>query len=264
MTAASHAIPQLPTERSAPPLGGFNVTFLALEVRRALRNRRTLVFMLVFPIVIYLLFGKGSGTIGDGSSVTIKQYEMVSLALYGAMTACTSGGSQVAVERALGWSRQLRLTPLRPPAYVAIKIMAAMALGLIPVLVMFAFGAIRGVRLPAHVWILCALAVWLGSLVFATLGLFMGYLLPSENVMQYLGPILGVLSVFGGVFFPITFLSHGLQQIAEITPVYGVADLARSPLLGNFHWSSVVNIVAWTAIFATGSMLVFRRDTKRV
>lgn len=254
----------LPTDRRVPPLGGFNLTFLGLEVRRVLRNRRTVIFMLAFPIVMYALFSQGSDTIGSGSSVTIRQYEMVSLALYGAMIACTTGGSQVAVERALGWSRQLRLTPLRPVAYVAIKILTAMVLGLIPIVVMFAFGAIRGVTLPVHVWVLCGLAVWIGSLVFAALGLFMGYLLPSENVMQILGPILGILSVFGGVFFPISVLSHSLQQIAKLTPVYGVADLSRAPLLGQFHWVSIANIVAWTAIFGFGAVMVFRRDTKRV
>ncbi len=253
-----------PTVRTAPKLGGFNLTFLGLEIRRLMRNRRTVIFTIATPIVFYAIFGKSTDSIGGGSSVTIQQYAMVSLALYGAMTANTAGGGMVAVERALGWSRQLRLTPLRPYAYIAIKLLTAMVLGLIPVLVLFAFGAARGVRLDVHVWILCGVAVWLGSLVFATLGLFMGYLLPSENVMQFLGPILGILSVFGGIFFPVEMLSHSLQTIAKLTPVYGVGELARSPLGGGFHWTSVLNIVGWTVAFSAGAALAFRRDTKRV
>jgi ABC-2 type transport system permease protein len=254
---------QLPTDRTAPPLGGFNVTFLGLEIRRVMRNRRTLLFMLIMPVVFYLAIGRGGGDI-HGMSVTIKAYEMVSLALYGAMTACTSGGSMVAVERALGWSRQLRLTPLRPMAYMAIKILTALFLGLIPVVVMFVIGAVTGVRLAAHVWLFCGLAIWFGSLVFAALGLFVGYLLPSENVMQFLGPILGLLSIFGGVFFPISLMGNTVETIAKFTPVYGVAELARAPLGAGFEWSSVLNIILWLAIFATGSALVFRRDTQRV
>jgi ABC-2 type transport system permease protein len=38
--------------------------------------------------------------------------------------------------------------------------------------------------MPVWVWVTSALSVWLGSLVFAAFGLFMGYLLPTENVMQ--------------------------------------------------------------------------------
>jgi ABC-2 type transport system permease protein len=40
--------------------------------------------------------------------------------------------------------------------------------------------------MPAYLWIVAALGVWIGSLVFAAFGLFMGYLLPTENVMQFL------------------------------------------------------------------------------
>ncbi len=250
-------------ERSAPPLGGFNLTFLGLEVRRVLRNRRTLIFMVLMPVIFYLIFGSSAGAV-TGMSITVKQYEMVSLALYGSMTACTSGGSMVAVERALGWSRQLRLTPLRPPAYIAIKILVALVLGIIPVILLFALGAIRGVHMAAHIWILSGLAIWFGSLVFAALGLFVGYLLPSENVMQLLGPVLAILAIFGGVFFPVSIMGHTIETIAKFTPVYGVAELARSPLTGNFEWSSVANILVWLALFAFGAALVFRRDTSRV
>ena len=45
-TATPHA-----HERQVPPLGGFNLTALKLEVRRVLRNRRTVMFILVFPSV---------------------------------------------------------------------------------------------------------------------------------------------------------------------------------------------------------------------
>ena len=46
---------------------------------------------------------------------------MVSMALYGAALTAASGGAMVAIERALGWSRQLRLTPLNPAVYIAMK-----------------------------------------------------------------------------------------------------------------------------------------------
>jgi len=50
------------------------------------------------------------------------------------------------IERALGWSRQLRLTPLRPPAYIAIKLLIAMLLGLASVVIVYTAGAFDGVH----------------------------------------------------------------------------------------------------------------------
>ena len=50
---------------------------------------------------------------------------------------------------------------------------------------------------------------WVGSVVFAAFGLFMGYLLPAENVMQILGPVLALLAFAGGLFVP---LGEGLLR----------------------------------------------------
>ena len=66
--------------------------------------------------------------------------------------------------------------------------------------------------------------------MFAAFGLFMGYLLPSENVMQILGPVLAVLSFAGGLFVPVDQLGTCSRTIAKFTPVYGVGEIARYPL----------------------------------
>ena len=120
--------------RTAPRLGGFNRTLLGLELRRTLRNRRTVVFTLLLPTGLFLAFsGSSSGgdqTVGAGN---VAAYVMVSMALYGAALTTASAGSSVALERSLGWSRQLRLTPLSPVAYVAVKATCALALGAVAV-----------------------------------------------------------------------------------------------------------------------------------
>ncbi|PWR08537.1 hypothetical protein DKT69_32705 [Micromonospora sicca] len=246
-------------------MGGFSTAVLAIEIRRVLRNRRTLVFILVMPAVFFLLFGlpQRGQELPNGRPVT--GWIMISLAVYGAMVATTSAGAAVATERALGWSRQLRLTPLRPPAYVATKVATAMVLGLIAVLVEFAVGAAAGVRLPVQVWLLSGLTAWLGSLVFAAFGLFVGYLAPAENVMQFMGPILAILAMLGGLFVPLDVLPHTLQQIAKFTPVYGVGQLARAPLTGaGLDWVALGNVAGWTVLFGLGAARLFRRDTTRV
>jgi hypothetical protein len=45
------------SSRPVPPLGGFSFTVLKLEIRRLLRNRRTVIFALVTPSIFFLLFG---------------------------------------------------------------------------------------------------------------------------------------------------------------------------------------------------------------
>jgi ABC-2 type transport system permease protein len=252
-----------PHARLIPPLGGFNLTALGLEVRRMLRNRRTLMFIIVFPSVFFFMFGLS--TRGPrGPSAEIVAYIMINMAVYGAMVGTTAGGAAVAVERSLGWSRQLRLTPLRPAAYVVMKVLTAMVLGFTAVATVFIVGALNGVHLAPRVWLLSFLAAWICSLVFAAFGLFVGFLLPSENVMQFVGPLLAILAMFGGLFIPLAALPPLMQTIAKFTPVYGVGQLARAPLMGGFTALAVFNVAVWTCLFGIGAILLFRRDTARV
>ena len=105
----------------------------------------------------------------------------------------------------------------------------------------------------------------LGSLVFAAFGLFMGYLLPSENVMQILGPLLALLAFLGGLFVRSITEGSTMDHIAQFTPMYGLAHLARAPLTGDgLHVVAVLNLVLWTMVFVAGAMWRFRRDTARV
>jgi ABC-2 type transport system permease protein len=254
-------------DRRVPPLGGFNLQFLQIEVRRLLRNRRTMIFTFVMPPIFYLLFGTSTSnkheSVGHGN---VTAYVMVSLAIYGALLATTSGGAMVAVERAAGWSRQLRLTPLAPSAYIAIKLITAMLLGLVPVVVVYVLGSVTGAHMDAHLWPETAAIAWVGSIVFAAFGLFMGYLLPSENVMQILGPVLALLAFAGGVFVPLSQLNNQVfTDFARFTPMYGLSQLVHAPLTGEtvqLGW--FVNILAWLALFGFGAAWRFRKDTARV
>lgn len=258
----TRAITALATRRP-PPLGGFSLTFLYLDMRRMLRNRRTLVLVLVVPVAIFFLLGTGKRVQALGGA-DFAAASMIGLAVYGAMLAATAGGALVSVERALGWSRQLRLTPLQPPAYIAVKLLNAMLLGLISVVIVYAAGAFHGVRMAALTWVLTGLLAWGAAIVFAAFGLFMGYLLPTENVMQFIGPVLGVFALVGGLFVPLTLLPSAIQDIAPYMPPWGVASIARYPLTGgSFDWTWILSVVLWTAAFAIGSMVLFARDTRR-
>jgi ABC-2 type transport system permease protein len=253
--------------RRVPALGGFNLTVLKLEVRRLTRNRRTVIISIVLPVFFFLLFGLNQpynaqpNGHGNGSA-----FVMISLALYGGVLATTFGGAMVSIERAQGWSRQLRLTPLAPVAYIVIKVLTALVLGATSVGAVYIAGAVSNKpSMSVGLWIGTGLSVWIGSLLFAAFGLFLGYLLPAENVMQLIGLILALLSFAGGLFIPVSQYAHAVQDVARWTPLYGLNQLVHTPLLGNgVDWTWVVNVLAWLVIFTWGAAWRFRKDTARV
>jgi ABC-2 type transport system permease protein len=99
--------PPAALDHRAPHLGGFSLSVLRIEIRRLLRNRRTITFALIAPVIFFLVFGLNKGymeqSAGQGN---VSAVVMISMALYGAVLATASGGAMVSIERASGWSRQ--------------------------------------------------------------------------------------------------------------------------------------------------------------
>ena len=50
----------------------------------------------------------------------------------------------VALERALGWSRQLRLTPLNPVVYIVMKALVALVMGALAITAVNMVGVLQG------------------------------------------------------------------------------------------------------------------------
>ena len=252
-------------QRRVPPIGGFNLTMLGIELKRMLRNRRTIIFTLVIPAALLLSFGGQKGWDDKAGSGNVAAYILVSMALYGAALTAAAGGSMVALERSLGWSRQLRLTPLNPVVYILMKALVALVMGALAITAVNLVGIWQGkAEMPTHIWLITPLVTVLCTLTFAALGVFVGYVVPGENAMQILGPGLALLSFLGGVFIPLDQYSDAVRHIAYWTPMYGVAEIARSPLTHELPWYAAVNAVGWFAIFVAGAAWRMSKDTARV
>ena len=252
------------SSRATPPLGGLSLTLLSLEARRRLRNRRAIIFSVLLPVAFFLMFTTtdySSTPYGNGNVVANM---MVGMALYGALMTTTGAGAAVSNERASGWSRQLRLTPLKPIAYIAVKVIVGMLIGALAIGAVYACGPYRHAHMPVSAWITSALIIWLGSLVFVAFGLFVGYLLPSDNAMQVVGPLMALLAFLGGMFIPLTPGST-MDRIGSLTPMYGLHNLALWPMgAESFSWGWVVNVLTWLAVFLGGAAWRMGRDTARV
>jgi ABC-2 type transport system permease protein len=223
-----------PSTRKVPPYGGYNTTILGIELKRMVRNRRTIIFTLFFPGALFLSFAGSKGWNDKAGHGNVAAYIMVSMALYGAALTAAAAGAMVAMERATGWSRQLRLTPLSPVVHISMKAIVAVVMGAIAVAVVNIVGVFQGKPdMPAERWVACAVLGVLCTLVFAALGVFVGYLVPGENAMQILGPGLAILSFLGTVFIPIQDHTSLLWHIAQWTPMFGVAVITRAPLTGD-------------------------------
>lgn len=194
---------------------------------------------------------------------------MVSMAVYGAVTATTTISGGAALERFQGWGRQLGLTPWSSAGYVTTKSAVAMTIAAVPVALIGLVGALTGAEATPLAWVLSLGAAWLGSAVFSAYGLAAGMAFRSESALGVAGGSLVLLGFAGNLFVPLSGL---MLDLARFTPLYGVNALARYPLTGGVIsegvsdplWLPILNVVAWALILGGVAAVLVRRRRGRV
>ena len=241
------------------------LVYLRFELRRLFRNRRFFFFSLGFPVALYFLIAGPNRHDHDfgGTGLAAPLYYMVSLASFGTMMAMVSTGARIAGERQVGWTRQLRITPLSPRAYIRAKIVTAYASAAVSVAALYTCGAILGVSIPAGTWVQMTVLIAIALLPFAALGIFLGHLLNVDAIGPATGGTVSLLAFISGTWFPVT--SGVLHAIGRFVPSYWLVQAARLPLhgqaWGTFGWADVL---VWTAVLGVAAAWAFRRDTQRV
>ncbi|MFF2325152.1 MULTISPECIES: ABC transporter permease [unclassified Streptomyces] len=244
----------------------FSGALIRLEVTRTLRNKKFMFFSVIYPSVIYLLISSTQNTTDTvpHSDLTLQAFFMVSMASFGALTAVLMGNSErIAKEREKGWVRQLRLTALPSRSYVLAKIAGAAIVTLPCIVVVFLVAAgVKHVRLDAWQW--CALAgvIWVGSLVFAALGVAIGYVASGDAVRPITMIVYFGLSILGGLWMPSTTFPQWLRNISEWLPTHAYASLGQAIEAGGSpHAKDVALLCGYFLVFAGAAAWLYRKDT---
>jgi ABC-2 type transport system permease protein len=224
--------------------------YLGLEIRRAVRNRRYLIFAIGFPVVFYLLY---TGVLAGKNATPDPLWNaffLVSMAAYGMIGASLSNAIPISQERATGWTRQLRITPLPASAWIATKLAVAY-LSSLPSLVLVSLTAvaINHVSLPPSAWATIVVGLALGVLPFAGLGLLIGFIFDTSSAqgavtISYIG-----LAILGGLWAPVSTFPDTLATIARIMPTYHFANLGWAAVGGLVpDVTDILVLVAWAAV----------------
>lgn len=242
-----------------------SVAYTRYELLRTVRERRLMLFGFGFPLVLYLVIAVPNRHMRDfaGTGVTAPLYYMISLASFGTMMSMVSLGGRIAGEREVGWTRQLRITPLSPRAYLRAKVMTGYAMAAASLALLYVAGTALGVSLSASDWIQTTLLIAVALMPFAALGVGLGHLLTVDSVGPAIGGTVSLLAIVSGTWFPVT---HGfLHDVGQFLPSYWLVQAGRISINGHawgaMGWSVVLG---WTVVLVAFAGWAYMRDTGRV
>ncbi|MGH9046673.1 MAG: ABC transporter permease [Acidimicrobiales bacterium] len=240
-----------------------SVAYTRIEVLRTFRNGRFFILSLAFPLVLFF-FVAGANRHKTLGGISFPLYYMVGMASWGAMAAVMSGGARIALERSVGWTRQMRITPLSVYAYFQSKVLSSYLMAIVSLVLLYAAGLSLGVHMATTRWLEMTGLLIVGLIPFVVLGILLGHLLTVDSMGPALGGIVAVFALLGGSYGPLA-TSGALHSIAENLPSYWLVQ-AGYVALGAGAWPAHGWIVlgVWSVVLLRFAFVVYRRDTARV
>lgn len=195
------------------------------ELKRTSRLPQFLVPTVLTPAAFYGLF-----TLAVARSPS-PDYALQTLAGYGVFAATGPAlfgfGAGVAMEREQGLIELKRVSPMPAGAYVAAKLIAAVATTALALVLIDALAIVAGVRLSAATWSALTL-LHLGSAIpFALIGFGMGMRMSGKGAVAMANALFLGGSVLGGLWIPTVMLPGWMRSLGQLTPSYHLGQLAR-------------------------------------
>jgi ABC-2 type transport system permease protein len=235
----------------------------AFQLRRVARNKQFIFFTVLLPALFTIFLTKiiGGQMPGGAERQEVSASIMVSMMAYGAIGASLSATIRLSFDRASGWLRQLRVTPVPQTQVFAVDVAVGVLLALPSLLVVALVGRfVNGVQLPAGTWLALLAVLWAGSAAFVALGLLVGLSLDEKAAGGALGILAVMLAALGGLWWPVEMLPGAMRGLAYTLPSYWYAELGRDVAAGGWPaGGAVLAMAGFTAAFGLIAVSVARK-----
>jgi ABC-2 type transport system permease protein len=239
------------------------INYARYDVIKTFRNRRFFIFAVGIPLILYIIFAGANRNVKiDG--IPFPVYYLAGMASFGTMNASTSGGAVISLERAVGWTRQLRITPLPVWAYMASKVIRGYVMSGITIIVLYAAAVVSfNVHFTAGGWLLMTGLILVGLLPFMALGILLGHLVTPDTMGPALGGLTALFAIFGGAFGPLA-TTGWFHDFAQALPSYWLVQAGRAGLT-HVSWplEGWEVLAVWTLALGRLAMISYRRDTSK-
>ena len=254
-------------ETASMPRGRILAAYLydaRCELIRVFRTPAMVVFVLLFPVMLYVLLGTIFGLfLNPDPHVT--RYVFIGFAVTAIIAPGFTGfGSLLAIERASGLHTLRRALPIPALANLLSKTLMSVICVSISLPVLLVIGTLFG-----HLTLtpLQMLTVWvlglIGSLPFCAMGLFIGMHVSERAATAVINVFYIPMLYLSGAFMP---LPKGLAGIAAFTPPFYLQQIMLGALGEPHHYLGGSVTVHWlilAAIVGIFTLFSVRRFTAR-
>jgi ABC-2 type transport system permease protein len=227
------------------------------ELVLTLRRGESVLLTIGIPVLLLVFFSLVD-VLPTGTDDPVDFLAPGVLALAVMSTAMVSLGIATAFERQYGVLKRLGSTPLGRPALLTAKTTSILAVEVVQVIVLVVVALLLGWDPSAGADAL--VAVVLGTIAFAGLGLLMAGTLKGEVTLAAANGLYLVLLLLGGMVIPVSELPEPLRSIARLLPAAALSDALSGSLsaAGHVPTRAWAVLAVWAVAAPVAAALTFR------
>lgn len=232
---------------------------LRVELILASRRGENVLITLVVPLVLLIFFaGVLELPVSAGSSLDFLVPGLLALAIMS--TSMVSLGIATAFERYYGTLKRLIGSPLPRLSLLTAKTLATLAIEVLQVVLLVGVAWLAFGWRPTGSFGLTVLALLIGSVAFAGIGLFMAGTLRAETTLALANGLYLLFLLIGGFILPIEHLPVAIAVVARVLPAAALSDATRAALAGQVAAGPFGLLAAWAVAAVGAAATTFRAE----
>ena len=212
------------------------------------RDKTNLIFLFIFPTVMFLLLGNILGGLGSQLQSTEAGMNYFDFLLPGIlaifiMTAAQMAAGTIVHYRRSGVFRKLATTPISNMEWIAARIIMWTILVLLSLAVAI-FVAWLVIGIHPNINLISLLLMIAGTALFAGMGILVANFVKNEEAaLSVTAAIIFPLTLVSGTFIPVETMSWFLQYLAIISPLTCLSEGLRSSMITGNYGDGITNLI---------------------
>lgn len=235
------------------------LTAIRLQLRSLLRLPAYWVPTLLFPVMLFAMFGSGGSGIAS-------DYRMASFVIYGVIgVAFFQFGVSIAQDRESHWERYRRTLPSAAGPRMVSQVITATVFALAAaVLVIGAAFLLSAPTSGAGRILGLLLCAFFMTIPFTLLGIALGYWTTSRSAVAVANLLYLPLAYLGGLWMPPQNLPSGIAALSPFTPTRHAGEIAWAVIAGrDIPMTSAGWLLGYSLLFAVAAYWGYRRDERQ-
>src|SRR5437868_13245374 len=224
------------------------LTQTQFELLLTLRRGENILITLIVPVILLIFFTSlNIAPVVNGHTVNFLLPGILALAIMAA--GMVNLGIATAYERYYGVLKRLGSSPLPRSGLILAKVLSILILELVQVLLLVGVAVLFGWR-PVGSPFLALLAIVIGTVTFAALGLAMAGALRAELTLAGANALFLVFILLGGGILPLSHLPPPLAAIAQFLPATALTQALQATMndATAFPGFALLVLVVWAVV----------------